>query len=218
MELEIIARNWPLLAKGMGTTLQLLAGAAFLSLSFGFLFGIATCSRLRVPVLSRVVEGITFTLRAIPFFVQLLLIYFVIPHLLGFELNPLPAAIVSLGLCSSGYVAQSVKGGLNSIPVAQWESCFVLGLSNGEGLRHVILPQLKGFLIPVLNNELEALLKSTSIASSIGLLELTRAGMNIVSREMDPVPIYLTIAILYTSLSILLRVFLNYIERKYVES
>jgi His/Glu/Gln/Arg/opine family amino acid ABC transporter permease subunit len=180
----------------------------------GLFFGIVSYNRWSVGWLRWIVEGVTFVLRGVPFFVQLLLVYFVFPHLLGFDLEPFPASVIALGLCSSGYVAQIIRGGLNAISHLQWESAFVLGLSRIQSLRYVILPQLLRHVLPMLNNELDALLKSTSIVSSIGVLELTRAGMNIVSREMQPVPTYLTIALFYLCMSALLNVLSRRIEKK----
>lgn len=69
-------------------------------------------------------------------------------------------------------------------------------------------------VLPALNNELDSMLKSTAIASSIGMLELTRMGMNIVSREMKPVPIFLTIAVFYVCMSACLNYITRYIEKK----
>jgi ABC-type amino acid transport system permease subunit len=70
-------------------------------------------------------------------------------------------------------------------------------------------------ILPAISNELDALLKSTAVISSIGLLELTRAGMNIVSREFDPVPIYLTLAFLYLCMSAGINVITKKLERRY---
>ena len=144
---------------------------------------------------------------------QLLLIYFVLPDLLGIQLDPFPASMIALGLCSSGYVAQIVRSGLNAVPLAQWEGAFTLGFNTFQSLCHVILPQVGRISLPLLNNELEALLKSTSIVASIGMLELTRMGMNIVSREMQPIPIYLTVAVFYVCLSALLTLCARTLER-----
>ena len=197
-------------------TVQILISSATLSLTLGLLFGIASCNKLRIPLLSRAVEFLTFVLRAIPFFVQLLLVYFVLPDLFGFDLEPFSASVIALGLCSSGYVAQMVRGGLNAIPPVQWESAFTLGLNMPQSLRHIILPQMGRNILPMLNNELDALLKSTSIVSSIGMLELTRMGMNIVSREMQPVAIYLTVAFFYICMSALLNLIARVLERRLV--
>lgn len=212
--ISLLSRSLPLLLKGTVMTVQILIVSASLSLLLGLLFGIASCNRLRVPFLSGAIEVLTFILRAIPFFVQLLLVYFVFPDLLGFALEPFAASVIALGLCSSGYVAQMVRSGLNGIPPVQWESAFALGLNHFQSLRHIILPQLGRNILPMLNSELESLLKSTSIVSSIGMLELTRMGMNIVSREMQPIAIYLTVAFFYICMSALLNLIARMLERR----
>jgi ABC-type amino acid transport system permease subunit len=112
---------------------------------------------------------------------------------------------LSLGICSSGYVAQMIEAVINSIPASQWEATFLLGYSKAQSLRYIILPQMSQNVLPSLSNELDSLLKSTAVVSSIGLLELSRLGMNLVSREMEPVPIYLTWSFFYLFLSIIIN-------------
>ncbi len=214
--ISLVSRSLPLLLQGVVMTVQIIISSASLSLTLGLLFGIVSSNKLKVPFLSQAIEFLTFVLRAIPFFVQLLLVYFVLPDLLGLNLEPFPAAVIALGLSSSGYVAQMVRGGLNAIPPAQWESAFALGLNTSQSLQHIILPQMGRNILPMLNNELDALLKSTSIASSIGILELTRMGMNIVSREMQPVAIYLTVAFFYICMSALLHLIARTLERRFM--
>ena len=195
-------------------TIEVMILSAVLSLFVGLAFGVLSCQRLKIPLLSPVIESITFVLRGIPFFVQLLIVYFVLPDLLGINLDPFVAAVFALGFCSSGYVAQIVRGGINSIPPIQWESAHVLGYNTFQSVIYVIIPQMIRNILPALNNELDSMLKSTAIASSIGMLELTRMGMNIVSREMKPVPIFLTIAVFYVCMSACLNYITRYIERK----
>jgi His/Glu/Gln/Arg/opine family amino acid ABC transporter permease subunit len=214
--ISLLTRSLPLLLQGVGMTVQILLSSALLSLVLGLVLGIVSCNKLRIPLLSQVVELFTFVLRAIPFYVQLLLVYFVLPELLGFHLEALPASIIALGMCSSGYVAQIVRGGLNALPAAQWEGAFALGLNTYQSLWYVILPQMGRRILPMLNNELDALLKSTSMISSIGLLELTRMGMNIVSREMQPIAIYLTVAFFYVCMSAVLNLVARAVERRFV--
>jgi His/Glu/Gln/Arg/opine family amino acid ABC transporter permease subunit len=213
---SLLSRSLPLLLKGVVMTVQILLYSATMSLGLGLFFGIASCNKLRIPLLSQAIEFLTFVLRAIPFFVQLLLVYFVLPDLLGLNLEPFPASVIALGLCSSGYVAQIVRGGMNSIAPAQWEAAFALGFNTSQSLRCVILPQVWRAILPMLNNELDSLLKSTSIVSSIGMLELTRMGMNLVSREMQPVAIYLTVAFFYLCMSALLNFITRGLERRVV--
>jgi His/Glu/Gln/Arg/opine family amino acid ABC transporter permease subunit len=210
--------SWYLLLQGACTTLQVVACTAILSLGVGTLFGLFSSERLkcRLPF----IEIVTFVLRAVPFYVQLLIVYFVLPELVGFQFNPFAASVISLGLCSSGYLSQIVRGGLNSISDAQWEAAFSLGLSRWQTIYHIILPQLFRHVLPAINNEIDSLLKSSAVISSIGMLELTRMGMNIVSREMEPIPIYLSVAALYLVMSAVFNGFARYIERRisYVRS
>ncbi|HEX2579093.1 MAG TPA: amino acid ABC transporter permease [Rhabdochlamydiaceae bacterium] len=203
--LELFLRCAPLLLKGTVMTLQVLLGSALLSFSLGTVMGILSCKRLKIPLISPIVEGIAFVFRAIPFYVQLLIVYFVLPDLMRFNLEPFSASVISLGMCSAGYVAQIVRGGLNAIPPAQWEAADALGYTTQNSLRYIVLPQMLKTAVPAFNNELDALLKSTAVVSSIGMLELTRIGMNLVSREMEPVPIYLTVALFYLCMSALLN-------------
>ncbi len=210
----LLSKSFPLLLRGSLMTIEVLLLAALLSFLIGFVFGVLSCNRLRVPVLSSFIDGITFVYRAVPFFVQLLIVYFVLPDILGFNLNPFPASVIALGTCSSGYISQIVRAGINSIPVAQWESTFTLGYSKLQSLRYVILPQMLRNVLPAFNNELDSLLKSTAIVSSIGMLELTRIGMNLVSSEMQPVPIYLTVAFFYLCMSAVINIITRKLERK----
>jgi arginine/lysine/histidine transport system permease protein len=212
---DLFLRSFPLLLKGMQMTIEVLVSAASLSLTLGLFFGMLSCQRLKVPLITPMIEGMTFVLRAVPFYVQLMIVYFVLPELLGFNFDPFPASVLSLGICSSGYVAQIIRSGLNAIPASQWEAAAALGYGTVQSLRHIILPQMVRHVLPVINNEFDALLKSTAIVSSIGLLELTRAGMNLVSREMEPVPIYLMVAAFYLCLSALLTLSARTLERRY---
>jgi glutamine transport system permease protein len=199
--LDLIYKSMPLLIKGAVLTLQILLISASLSLCLGTVTGILACRRLRSPFIAPFLEIATFIVRAIPFYVQLLLVYFVIPDLLHVNLDAFTASVIALGICSSGYVAQIIRCGINSIPADQWESAITLGYPTTACVRYIILPQMLRNILPALTNELDSLLKSTAILSSIGLLELTRMGMNIVSREMEPLAIYLAVAAFYIVIS-----------------
>lgn len=212
--LDLILRSLPLLLKGAALSLQIFTVASVLSLTIGAIMGALTCRRLRCRWTSSALEGIAFVLRAVPFYVQLLIAYFVLPDLLGIELEAFTAAIIALSLCSSGYIAQIVRGGLNAIPKEQWEAAYTLGYSTVNSLRYIILPQVLRNILPSLTGELDAMLKSTAILASIGLLELTRMGMNIVSREMDPLPIYLAVAVLYVGISAIINIISKKLEKR----
>jgi len=205
----------PLLFKGIENTIFLWLAASLISLCFGAFFGIFRCRRMRMPVLSPLLDTITFVLRGIPFYVQLLLVYFVLPNLFNINLSPMVAGVLSLGLCSAAYTSQMVRAGINTLVDEQWESALVLGLKKTQTLWYVIMPQTLRGILPTLCGELDMLLKSTSIISAIGVLELTRAGQNIIASEMHVVSIYIIIALMYLAISSILNVGLSMVERRY---
>lgn len=212
--LELVLQALPLLCRGMLMTLSVLGCSAVLALVLGTLMGTFLCGRLRLKLLTPTLEAVSSTLRGVPLMVQLLLVYFVLPDLLKIHLEPFTAAWISLGCCSSGYVAHIVRGALNKVPQTQWESALTLGLSTPQMVRWIIFPQAIKTALPALGNELDSLLKSTAIVSSIGVLELTRAGMNVVSRNMEPVGIYITLALLYLILSLSVNSITRFFERR----
>jgi His/Glu/Gln/Arg/opine family amino acid ABC transporter permease subunit len=211
--LDLIYKSLPLLVKGAALSLEILFYAAIISGCFGGLFGILCCNQLSSRI-TAYIEAVSFALRAIPFYVQLLIVYFILPDLLGVSLEGFTLAVIALGVCSSGYVSQIVRCGINSIAQDQWEAAKTLGYSTLCTLYHIIIPQMMRNILPALTNELDSLLKSTSILSSIGLLELTRMGMNIVSREMAPLTIYLLLALFYVAISGVINLSSRYLEKR----
>ena len=213
--IDLLERSLPLLFMGLAMTVKVVMVAASISFSFGLLFGVLTCEVLKVRYLSSVIQFVTFILRAVPFYVQLLIVYFIFPDLIGVNLDVFGASVISLGMCSAGYVCQIVRCGINSIPMEQWEAPFVLGYGRMRALFFIILPQMFRNVLPAFNNELESMLKSTAILSAIGMLELTRVGMNIVSREMgNPMGIYLIVALFYVGLSTGLNWIARFLEKR----
>ncbi len=217
---NLFCRSLPLLLKGAALSVQILVISGLLSLCIGGIVGTLTCQRLRSRTIAPFLEGITFILRAVPFYVQLLIAYFVLPDAFNIQIDAFTASVLALSLCSSGYVAQVVRCGINSISLAQWEAAYTLGYSTTKSLRYIIFPQMIRNILPALTNELDSLLKSTAILASIGLLELTRMGMNIVSREMEPMTIYLAVAAFYIGISGFINLLSKLVEKRlrYVNS
>lgn len=187
----------PLLLKGSAVTLATWTIASIGSLFLGSLCGVASCRIFTTPLVVYSIKTYTFIAKGIPAYVQILIAYFVIPSLLGSNVSGFFAATVALIFCSGGYVTEIIRAGIESIPHGQWEACYVLGYSKVQTLTRVIAPQVIRLIMPILLGECEQLLKSTSLLATIGVTELTRAGMNIISRELNPISVYLLIALIY---------------------
>lgn len=204
----------PLLLKGTLVTLGAWITASIISLAIGTCVGIIGCKALTTPIGSTLVWLYTFIAKGIPAYVQILIAYFVIPAALGLNIPGFIAATCAIAFCSSGYVTEIIRAGINAVPSGQWDASFVLGYSLKNTLVRIILPQAFHTILPSLIGECEQLLKTTSLLAAVGITELTRTGMNIISRELNPIPIYCLIAGIYLLYSALLQSIIFFLQRR----
>lgn len=204
----------PLLLKGALITCIAWLSAGIVSLLVGTILGIISCQFLTSRAVRQLIGIYTFIAKGVPAYVQILIAYFVIPAFFGINIPGFLAAVIALIFCSSGYVTEIVRAAINSIDKGQWDACYALGYPLKATLLRIILPQTFVRAQPALLGEFEQLLKSTSLLATIGVAELTRTGMNIISRELNPIQIYLIIALIYLMFSALLQLFSWYIEKK----
>ena len=134
------------------------------------------------------------------------------PDVIGINFSAFTAGFLALGFNSIAYVAEIVRGGVNAIPQGQWEAGYVLGYSKTEKFLYIIFPQMFKNCLPSFTNEFASLIKETSIISIIGLAELTRVGMNINSRTLQPMPIYFSIAVMYFVMTTTISLIANKLE------
>jgi His/Glu/Gln/Arg/opine family amino acid ABC transporter permease subunit len=210
----IIVSYLPLLLQGAAMTIAAWITAGIISLCIGLMIGIASCRYLSSPLFSKITTLYTFIAKGIPAYVQILIVYFALPALTGINLSGFVAATCALGFCSSGYVTEIIRSNINTIPQGQWDACLVLGYPLRSTLTQIILPQTIINALPPLLGEMEQLLKSTSLLATIGVLDVTRAGINIISREMNPIAVYSIIACIYLFFSFLARCFAIFLKRR----
>lgn len=195
----------PILIRGTMVTVGAWLASGTISLLIGTILGILNCRFLCYPRVKYLIGCYTFIAKGVPAYVHILIAYFVLPSLLGFHIPGYCAALGALAFCSSGYVTEIVRSAIDALPCGQWQACFVLGYTTPETLTRIILPQAAKHALPALCGESEQLLKSTSLLATIGITELTRTGMNIISKELNPIPVYMVIACVYLLLSALLQ-------------
>ncbi|BFV57351.1 amino acid ABC transporter permease [Kitasatospora sp. CMC57] len=125
------------------------------------------------------------------------------------------AALLGLGLNEAAYMAEIVRGGIQSVDEGQAEASHALGMSRFVTMRRIVLPQAMRVIIPPTGNETISMLKTTSLVSVIALEELFRAGQNIYSRTFQTIPLLIVVSVWYLLLTSLLTVGQYYIERHY---
>ena len=148
-----------------------------------------------------------------PLLVWLFVIFFGLP-LIGISVNPWLAAAVAFSIYGSAFLGEIWRGALISISTTQWEAGASLGLSLFEQLRHVIIPQSVRVAIPPTVGFLVQLIKNTSLAATIGLVELTREGQLTSASTYKPFAVYTCVAIIYFLLCFPLTQWSRSIERK----
>ncbi|MBN9262071.1 MAG: ectoine/hydroxyectoine ABC transporter permease subunit EhuC [Hyphomicrobium sp.] len=187
-----------LILQGALVTIELTLMGSVLALAMAFVAGLGRLSRhFAVRVLAT--AYIEF-FRGTSIFVQLFWVYFVLP-LAGFELTPLQAGVLGLGLNVGAYGAEVVRGAVQSIGKEQYEACVALNLGRWQGLRHVILPQALLVMLPTFCNNAIELLKATSIVSLISLSDMTFQAQVVRSQTGNTVFPFVTILILYFAMA-----------------
>jgi His/Glu/Gln/Arg/opine family amino acid ABC transporter permease subunit len=183
----------------------------FLGVPAGLLLALARLSRV-VPVralASVYVEAV----RGTPLLMQIYVIYFVFPAL-GLSLAPFLAGLAALTFNSAAYCAEIFRAGIDSIERGQTEAARALGMTGNQAMRHVVLPQTFGRVLPPLTNEAVALLKDSSLVSVVALSELMRVGKEIATTAGAPTTVYLAVALIYLALTLPLTGFAGRLERR----
>ncbi len=209
---DIIVEYAPLLLEGTLLTIGLSLAGIAIGVILGLLIALGKMMRNKVlafPFLAY----ITF-FRGTPLFVQLLLIHFgVVPLIIG-ETNGIMAAIMALSLNSAAYIAEIFRGGIQSIEKGQMEAARSLGMTHGQAMRHVIIPQAFKRTIPPLGNEFVVLIKESSLAAIVTAPELMYWSRNMGSQYFAVWEPYLTAAFIYLILTVSLSYVLHRLERR----
>jgi polar amino acid transport system permease protein len=214
VNVELIWNNLPQLLRAFWVTLELAAVSIIGSTAIGLVVGGVRTSK--VPIASQLARAYVEIFRGSPLPITLLFVYFGAALYLGFSANLFGAAAVGLSIYHGAYVAELLRSGIEAVPVGHREAARTLGLSQMQIFRFVVLPQTRRIVLPPLVGQYISLIKDTSIAFVIGLVELMKAGQAIVDRTADPIPIYLTIAALYFVTCYPLSLWVRRHERKLV--
>lgn len=219
MTLDVFTAALPIVLDGLYLTVVITLLAFALGQCVALPLALLARSRLRLVSLT--VRGWIFCVRGSPLLVQLFILYYglgsidwVRDSLLWPLLRePLACAVLAVGLNSSAYVAALLDGAIQRVPKGQFEAAKALGLGRARTLRHVILPQVYRTLLPVLGNEIVLVMKASSLASAVTILEMTGAARAFVARTYAPFEVFAAAGLFYLLFGLLLAVSFRLIER-----
>ena len=208
--------NHAALLAGAAGTLRLFALCLVLGLGLGLLVGLARSARsawIRLPA-GAFVEFF----RNTPVLVQILWFYFALPILLPFEIGKLAAGALGISLNSAAFAGEIFRGGIQSIEPGQWDGARALGMTRGQALRRIVLPQAVRRMLPALTNRAIEIFKMTTLASAIAYVELLQQGKLIASLNFNPIEAYTAIAVIFFICLWPLVRFTYFLERRLARS
>lgn len=216
---------------GAEITIKLTVISSLVGLVLGLVAGVSRLSQnpfFRLPA-----QFYIWVIRGTPLLVQILFAYNALPFLLeplwkylqplGVPpiqdvLTPYWAAFIALSVNVGAYNAEVIRAGIQAIAKGQWEAAMSLGMKPFQVMRYIIVPQAIKIVVPPLVNNVIALLKDSSLASVITLLELVHQGQRIISITFRPVEVYVAVAAVYLVLTTVLTFFTDWLERNMSKS
>ena len=176
-----------------------------LSFSFALIIAVivAMIQFAKIRVLKEIARFYIWIIRGTPVLVQLYLVFYGLPGL-GITLDPFPSAVIVFSINEGAYAAETVRAALESIPKGQIEAGYCAGMTYFQIMRRIVLPQAFRTAFPPLSDSLIAMVKETSLAANITVVEMFMAAQRIVARTYEPLALYCEVALIYLLFSTVL--------------
>jgi polar amino acid transport system permease protein len=198
---------------GVGLTLYLAVVSLALSFIGGLVLGLLSVSRNRLLRWGSMT--VIQTIRGMPLLMVIFWMFFLLPALLGGGMSASWTIIVALTLFTSAYMSEIVRAGITGIPKGQMEAAISTGLSHGQAMFYIILPQALRNMIPSFVNQFVSMIKDTSLAFIVGVTELTQIATQINNRTMlYPTEIFIFIAVIYFIMCFAFTELSRWLERR----
>ena len=181
------------LPDGILRTFQVTILAIFFATIVGLITGLGRISR--VTIINRIATVYVEVIRGIPLLVQLFYIYYALAKIV--RVPDITAAVVAMTVCYGAYMGEIFRAGIQSVPRGQMEAALALGLSRGQAMRRIILPQTVRIILPPIGNEFIALLKDSSLVSILAVSDLLRRGREFASKTFTYFEAYTVVALIY---------------------
>lgn len=202
---------WPIVSGALVASIPL----AFASMAIGLVIAvvIALMRLSGKTLLAGIARVYISIIRGTPLLVQLFVVFYGLPSI-GVRLDPWPSAIIAFSLNVGGYAAEVIRAAILSVPKGQWEAAHTIGMSRGLALRRIILPQAARVSVPPLSNTFISLVKDTSLASVILVVELFRQAQQIATVSNQFLLIYLEAALVYWVICLILSFGQDALEKR----
>ncbi|EXF25397.1 amino acid ABC transporter permease [Nesterenkonia sp. AN1] len=202
---------WPLLRGGLTGTIPLTLASFTVGLALALMLALMRISGNRL--LAGVARAYISVIRGTPLLVQLFVIFFGLPSI-GVTIDPWPSAVIAFSMNVGGYAAEVIRAAILSVPKGQWEAGYTIGMSRGQTLRRLILPQAARVSVPPLSNTFISLVKDTSLASLILVTEMFRVAQEVAAFSREFMLLYVEAAVIYWVFCLVLSTVQDRLERR----
>ena len=191
---ELVDSFWKLLLPGIKVTIPLTAISFTLGLAIALF--VALVQVAKVPVVRRLVRFYVWIIRGTPMIVQLFVVYFGLPSI-GIRLAAFSILIIVFSLSVGAYCSETIRAAIESIPKGQLEACYCVGMTFWQAMVRVVIPQAMRAAFPPLSNSLIGLVKDTSLAYSVAVVEILATAQRIAARTYDYFWLYCEAGFIY---------------------
>ena len=185
---------WQILLPGLTMTIPLTAIS--FSIALVLAVAVALVQFARVPAARQIARFYIWVIRGTPLLVQLFVVFYGLPHI-GILIDAFPAAVIVFSINQGAYCAETIRAALESVPPGQLEAAECAGMTWGQSVRRIVLPQALRTAFPPLSNSLIGMVKDTSLASNITVVEMFMATERIVARTAEPLALYIEVGVIY---------------------
>ncbi|WP_071130543.1 ABC transporter substrate-binding protein/permease [Enterococcus timonensis] len=218
----ILQDNWQMLLRGTGYTVLIAMVGTVVGLLIGLLIGVFRSAptpdngfrRFFHKLFEKILIVYIEVFRGTPMMVQAMVIYYGLAQFAGIDLNRIIAALIIVSINTGAYMSEIVRGGIFSIDEGQFEGAEAIGMTHGQSMRKVIMPQVIRNILPVTGNEFVINIKDTSVLSVISVSELFFAGRTITGFNLNFYETFLIISAIYLILTLSITQILRLVERK----
>lgn len=207
-----IAPSIPYILKGLGITLQIVLAAAVLGFTLGIILTLCKIGKFRL--LRWFADAYTSVFRGTPMVLQLLIIYYGLPQIIGFEITAFSAAVIAFGMNSAAYISEIIRAGILAVDKGQSEASLALGIPYRPMMKDIILPQAMKNILPALMNEFITLTKESAVVTVIGAMDVMRRAYIVGGQTYRYFEPLLIAGIIYYILVMVLTILGKAIERR----
>lgn len=216
LDFSAITPSIPYILKGLEVTLKIVATSAVVGFILGTL--LALCKIARIRVLNIAADIYTSIFRGTPLVLQLMIIYFGVPQMMGYEIPAFLAAVLAFSLNSGAYMSEVIRAGIQAVDKGQTEAAMALGIPYSKMMRNIIFPQALKNILPALVNEFATLTKESVVVTVIGATDLMRRAYIVGGETFKYLEPLLFVGLIYYILVIILTLVGKAIEGRMKKS